>query len=74
MCVLLQYTEESGSNGPEQEPVVFTPPSEGTTPQRPRVLPAYAKVVTPRIPNAYDKTALKLEVSLVLNKLAILYF
>ncbi|XP_067943849.1 adapter molecule Crk-like [Watersipora subatra] len=55
------HTEENGIAGVDQEPVPMSSSStEG--PQRPRSLPAYARVVTMRIPNAYDRTALKLEV------------
>lgn len=51
-----QHDTDSSAAVPQQS-------SDGANQQRPRQLPACAKVITARIPNAYDKTALKLEVS-----------
>ena len=50
-------------NQAAHDPVpVQSQPSNYIGQQKPKQLPAYAKVITPRIPNAYDKTALRLEV------------
>lgn len=53
----------SSSSHPPQNPRSSAEPIKYITPNIQRKLPALAKVRQQRIPNAYDKTALKLEVS-----------
>ncbi|KAF6027141.1 hypothetical protein EB796_014554 [Bugula neritina] len=59
------YVEEQHALPPSQDPIINSPSS--LSQPRPKTLPAYAKVITPRIPNAYDKTALKLEVGDIIS-------
>ncbi|KAF7993791.1 hypothetical protein HCN44_010398 [Aphidius gifuensis] len=68
-----QDTSSSGSSSASNSIPIVVPPSQVDTPQQQqqvtsrrsniqRTLPAFAKVKQARVPNAYDKTALKLEV------------
>lgn len=55
------------SNQPAPHPKAGVEPNKYRTPNIERKLPALAKVVQARVPSAYDKTALRLQVSISLS-------